>query len=566
MKKILVLIIIVFPALFVKAQIPYDQTDFVSPLHIPLVLAGNFAELRTNHFHTGLDIKTKGVEGYRIYAIDSGYVSRISISHWGYGKAIYIDHPNGYTSVYAHLSRFPDKIEEYLRKKQFEQQTETITIYPDSTDLIVSKGEIIAYSGNSGSSTAPHLHFEIRETKSEKPVNPLLFNFPIQDNIKPTLFNVKVYPIDGAKVDNAASAKVYALTGSNGNYKLTQSQPITVSGPIGFGIHTIDKLNAAANKCGIYQIQLKVDNQLIYSQKMEKLDFSTNRYINAHKDYDEYHKNRRSFHKSFLSKNNKLEIYDSVKNRGVFDFEDTLVHDIKYIVIDSYGNKSELFFKVKSEKGYVPKIEIDNVDALSDNTLNSENCEVYLPKETVYDDINLKVNESKTTEANSNKVVIGDPDVPVQHYFVMKIKTAGIPANYQDKALIAEVSKKNALIARGGEFKDGWVETKVKSFGTYEVILDTIAPTILPLNFNDGSNVSSKTSISWKIGDNLSGIEDYDVYVDGEWKLANYNPYRAQLVLNFDKYNKIAKGEHEIKVVVKDERNNITIWTGKITR
>ena len=190
------LIVVVFLLTFQQyyTQVEYDKTDFVAPMHIPLILAGNFAELRSNHFHTGLDIKTKGSEGYRIYAIDSGYVSRINISHWGYGRALYITHLNGYTSVYAHLSRFPDKIEKYLRKKQFEMETETITIYPDSLDLLVSKEEIVAYSGNSGSSGGPHLHFEIRETETEKAVNPLLFGFDVKDDIRPTVSNIKLYP------------------------------------------------------------------------------------------------------------------------------------------------------------------------------------------------------------------------------------------------------------------------------------------------------------------------------------------------------------------------------------
>ena len=289
-------------------QVEYDKTDFVAPMHIPLILSGNFAELRSNHFHTGLDIKTKGSEGYRIYAVDSGYVSRINISHWGYGKAIYVTHPNGYTSVYAHLSRFPEKIEKYLRKKQFEKQTETITVYPDSLDLLISKEEIIAYSGNSGSSGGPHLHFEIRETETEKAVNPLLFGFDIKDDIRPTVSNIKIYPLDNGFINGKDIAKVYPTTGSFGEYRLKDNPAIEVDGEIGLGVHTIDKLNGAGNKCGIYTIELFVDDSLVFRQTMEKIDFFTNRYINAHKDYNEYHVKKRSFHRSYVSDNNKLDI------------------------------------------------------------------------------------------------------------------------------------------------------------------------------------------------------------------------------------------------------------------
>ena len=318
--------------------------NLYAPLHIPLILSGNFAELRSNHFHTGLDIKTKGSEGYRIYAVDSGFVSRINISHWGYGKAIYVTHPNGYTSVYAHLSRFPDKIEKYLRKKQFENETETITVYPDSSDLLVSKEEIIAYSGNSGSSGGPHLHFEIRETETENAVNPLLFGFDVKDDIRPTVSNIKIYPLENGFINGKDIAKVYPTVGTSGEYRLKDNPIIEVDGEIGLGVHTIDKLNGAGNKCGIYTIELFVDGSRVFRQTMEKIDFFTNRYINAHKDYNEYHLKKRSFHKSFVSENNKLELYDGLINKGKLSFEDDTIHQLKYVIKDTYGNTSNCKF------------------------------------------------------------------------------------------------------------------------------------------------------------------------------------------------------------------------------
>ena len=266
-------------------QVDYKMVDFRSPLGIPLILSGNFAELRFNHFHTGLDIKTNGSENYRIYSVDTGFVSRINISHWGYGKAIYVDHPSGYTSVYAHLSRFPSKIESYLRKKQFELEKETVTLYPNSDDLKVSRGEVIAYSGNTGGSSGPHLHFEIRETESEKPVNPMLFNFDIEDNLSPTIYHVKFYPIKNALINGSANEKLIKVVGDNNNYTIQNS--VSASGLIGLGIHAIDKLNGASNKCGVYRISLFLDDELIFEQVMNKLDFNTKRYINAHKDYNE---------------------------------------------------------------------------------------------------------------------------------------------------------------------------------------------------------------------------------------------------------------------------------------
>lgn len=555
-------ILFCFCTFYGNAQVAYDKTNFEAPLHIPLVLSGNFAELRANHFHSGLDIKTNGAEGYRIYAVDSGYISRISISHWGYGKAIYVDHPNGYTSVYAHLSRFPEKIETYLRKKQFEEETETITIYPDSTEINVSKGEIIAYSGNSGSSGGPHLHFEIRETKTEYPVNPLLFGFDIKDDIKPTISNIKVYPLTNGFVDGRNKPKLFPTSGAHGAYSLREGAVIEVDGEIGFGVHTIDKLNGAGNQCGIYTIELFKDDTLVFMLKMEKLNFYTTRYINTHMDYTEYNKLKRSIHKSFVEGNNKLAIYDSTYNKGKIQFTNSGNHNMKYIVKDVYGNTSELNFTVKSnpsmEKEVTTIEEVgDTIAYKNDVVIEKDNFKVYLPENSVYQDLKASYKEEGIGKSVANLHEFGNSEIPVQHYFVMKIKTQNIPKNMENKATVVEVSKdKRKVFAKGGEFKDGWIETKVRAFGDYTVKIDSIAPSITPVNISEGKNISSASNIQFKIFDNLSGIEDYDVYIDGKWMLANYVPKRGTLTLTFDNYNKVEAGNHKLKVVVKDERGN----------
>lgn len=554
------------------AQTNYKDLNLTAPMHIPLILSGNFAELRSNHFHTGLDIKTKGAEGYRIYAVDSGYISRINISHWGYGRAIYVTHPNGYTSVYAHLSKFPKKVEKYLRQKQFEQETETITIYPDSADLVVSKEEIIAYSGNSGSSGGPHLHFEIRETESEKAVNPLLFGFDIKDDIKPMVSNIKIYPLTYGYVNGRDVTKVFPTTGSGGKYTLRDNPVIEVDGEIGIGVHTIDKLNGAANKCGIYTIELFADDTLVFRQTMEKIDFFTNRYINAHKDYDEYHINKRSFHKSFVSDNNQLELYDGLKNKGRLTFEDDTVHKMKYVIKDTYGNTSIVNFKLKSnskmERVTSPISTLgDEITIAEDNAIEKDGFKAYLPENSVYQDLKARYKEEEMSKTVSGLHQFGNSKIPVQHYFIMKIKIQNIAKNMEDKAVIVSVSDdKRKVFAKGGEFKDGWVETKVRAFGDYAVKIDSVAPVVTPVNISDGKILSTAKSIQFKISDNLSGIETYDAFVDGKWVLGNYVPKRATYTIPFDSYNNVAKGKHKLKVVVIDERGNETVKEYNFTR
>lgn len=554
-------ILVVFVSKSVLAQVPYEETNFSSPLGIDLILAGNFAEMRSNHFHTGLDIKTNGREGYKIYAIDSGYISRINISHWGYGNALYISHPNGFTSVYAHLSTFPPKVLDYIRKKQFSNESETIQVYPGKEDLPVSKDEVVAYSGNSGSSTAPHLHFEIRETGTEKPVNPLLFNFDIKDTKKPVLLDVKIYPLEGGLINGKKKEYNVDLVGSDGKYKRQYDLPIKVKGKIGLAINTIDYLDGAGNKCGIYTIELAVDQDIVFKQKLEKLDFSTNRYINTHSDYLGYRLNKQSYHKSFLSENNKLEIYELIQNKGRIEFDDTLVHTLTYTVKDVYGNTSIVSFTIKSEGLNEAENELtpegEFIDASERSLVSQNGFEAELPKNAVYEDLKYQYQQSQISNSFAPLHQFHDDYTPVQKYFVLRLKSVGIPEGKEDKALIVEMSKnKKVAYAKGGEYKDGWVETQVRSFGDYTIKLDTVPPVINPVNISDGKNMSGHDFIQFKIADNLSGIEDYDVYVDGEWKLTFYNVRKGTLTMLFDDYNNVEKGEHKLKVKLKDERSN----------
>ena len=350
-------ILLLFVLLFqtqIFAQKLYPKDYFLSPLDIPLLLSANFAELRSNHFHGGLDFKTQGVEGKNIYAVADGYVSRIRISPTGYGNALYITHQNGYTTVYGHLKSFRKDIRDDVRKAQYDSTRYVIDYYPDSSKFVVKKGEIVALSGNTGSSGGPHLHFEIRDKNSEIQFNPLFFNFNVVDNVKPTIYSLKIYPIDYRSLINEKNAEIILPVIKNENgYSISSTTPIQLSGNIGFAVSTNDFLNNSSNKCGIYSIELQQNNKYIYSFKLDEISLKNTKYINAHMDYVEHENKSKDFHKAFRLPNNRLEIYsDTIVNNGIINFNNDSIHKIKIIVKDVYQNASVLSFDIKSKQNF----------------------------------------------------------------------------------------------------------------------------------------------------------------------------------------------------------------------
>ena len=379
-----------------------NTVDFRSPLGIPLYLSSNFAEIRTNHFHSGIDIKTQGVVGKNVYAIDDGYVSRISVSSGGYGKALYITHLNGYVSVYGHLKNFNEKITRYLRRKQYEQERFKVSLYLRTDFISVKKGEIIAQSGNTGFSGGPHLHFEIRDAQTEHPLNPLLFGFDVKDTKPPKILKIYLYPVGkNTAIDGKNADKVWQVQAFKGAFSLKGKKIPQVHGQVGFGIQAFDYANNSHNRIAPYSIELQVDSTTIYQHILNEFSFYETRDINSHIDYSRRIRHKTKIHRIFTAPNNRLSIYKQLKNRGVVEFTDGKIHHIKFIVRDVKGNQSVLKFKVKSlakQPKLSAKKQIYSMAMPYDkaNYVIKKDVRISIPKNGLYDSLFFTFSKSNT--------------------------------------------------------------------------------------------------------------------------------------------------------------------------
>lgn len=310
-------------------------------------LAGTMGELRQSHFHAGLDIKTGGVEGLPVYAAADGYISRINVSSFGYGNALYIMHPNGTTTVYAHLQKFANEIHHYVKSEQYSKERFDVELNPDPGQFNVKKGQIIALSGNSGSSGGPHLHFEIRD-KFQKPLNPLKYKFSeIKDNVPPVAVSIAIKTMDvNARVNNQFGYFVFDLSKEGSIY--TIKEPVHISGKVGLEILTYDQMNDSNNKNGVPCIDLFLNDSLIFNQNIETFAFFEGRNILVHSNYQELVRSGKRFNKLYVDHGNDLTIYES-KNRGIIDIIDTADHKVKIKLFDPYNNISTVQFTLSGK-------------------------------------------------------------------------------------------------------------------------------------------------------------------------------------------------------------------------
>ena len=543
---------LIFYLLFFVVLRSYSQPnethkDFQAPLDIPLLLAGTFGELRSNHFHSGLDIKTQKKENFEVKAIGSGFVKRIKISHGGFGKVLYIEHPNGYTSVYAHLKKFAPSIEAYVQKQQYSQETYEIELFPKSNALKINKGEFIALSGNTGSSSGPHLHFEIRETLSQKPINPLLLGFDVADHQRPIIQNLVGYPLSESSVINSLNTPIQLIF-KKVNDSLYSADPVHAIGPIGFGINTIDRQDLAYNQNGIFKISTHLNGSLLQSFEMNKFSFKESSFINTFIDYPRMKTHRQKIIKLFKTKGNKLEFY-TTSNKGSFSVKEGLNYIYSIKVSDFENNSVTLQVPVKgveqiavrSKEKKPGKIILTDRDYL----YTFEKSSVYFAKNTFFEDATIDIKESGDT------LVIENPLVPVYK----NIKISYQPDTIQKGNYLGIVSGKKSIHFVSSDHKNGVFKARTKTLGKYILGRDTIPPTIEPVNFEDGKWVSNYRKLSFIIDDEGTGIGHYRGTIDGKWVLFEYEYKKKSLTFTFDDYP-LEGTKHFIEISVKDMVGN----------
>ena len=538
------------------SQEKYPKNYFQNPLDIPLELSGTFGELRSNHFHAGLDIKTQGKVGFKVFAVADGYISRIKVQQYGYGKTIYITHPNGYTSVYGHLSKFNTKIDAYVKRIQYKKENyETGNIFPKKEAFILKKGQIIAYSGDTGGSGGPHLHFEIRNTKSEHVINPMLFGISIPDSKLPTIQSLLGYPLsEDARINQQNNSHEISIKHmGNGKYIADR---ITASGTIGFGVHVFDRLDNAWNKNGIYSLEMLVNGKRHYYHDVSTFSFAESKYLNLLIDYSYYKRYKRRIQKTFKENKNELSIYKGLINNGKINIKSGFNYTIEIIAKDIIGNSSSLKIPVigkKSNAVFKKQKDTTAYKIIADNfqKFKKENITIAFPKNTFYQDIYLDF------KVDSGVAKVHTPSIPLNKSYTLTFNVSKYTA--QEKEQLYIVNTEYAKYPRyvNTRKKDTTFYTTTKTLGKYTLKMDTLKPDVKILYIDNKQWITSAKTLKVKVSDVDSGIKNWRATIDDSWVLMQYNHKKGILTYNFS--DKILAGsKHIFKIVLSDNVGNTT--------
>ncbi|MFA9214880.1 MAG: M23 family metallopeptidase [Candidatus Methylacidiphilales bacterium] len=580
------LVTVVFTAFLfeINAQ-NYPQNYFRYPLDSLPSLVSPFGGLRDNHFHSGMDLRTNQREGLPVFASADGYVSRIKIQSIGYGKAIYLDHPNGYTTVYGHLQKYSGKIAEWIQNYQYKNQSFEFDYVFEKPVLLVKKGDTIGLSGNSGGSSGPHVHFEIRNTKSEKIINPALFGIIPFDTLNSTIKKVFVYTFvpDGLLLKQELKINNQTITTTNLPNQFIYKKALELPAEMyGFGIEAYDYIHNLTDEKGIYEYSLKSKNKLAFSHTLNQFAFDESKYINAHIDYPFYKIAKTQVQKCFIDDGNEFSTYQTNALKGKIlvtkKTRDTLVFEIKdfnqnkfILLVPIVGlsskidkEKQEYLKSVKGKKAFYP---------LKKNTVKIDGFLFELDSKSIYDTVFYDIFSIKQLQPATNSKIykVYNPSATIHKAASIAIKPSSSALKFKNKLLLAYYFKdRKDFRSAGGNYDGGVVKGKVSNFGYYFVTMDTIAPTIKQIFINTEEALGDSLHFYFEIKDNFSGIGKYEGYLNGKWILLDFDAKSNILTYHFDKiwYNLVAQNKDsklkntaiikpEVLIRVTDKKGNV---------
>lgn len=541
-------IISLFQLLFLQNTFSQDYSNFGmdNPVRIPINLSGSFAEPRTNHFHSGIDIRTGGRIGQKVYSPNDGYVSRIKIQAFGGGKNLYITHNNGYTSVYMHLDSYYGDIGEYVKTYQYRNKTYEFDINVPLDVLSVKKGDLIAYTGNSGSSGGPHLHYEIRDTKTQEILNPLYFGLNYIDNNPPIINQIRFYP---HKLN-------YNINTSKSKNGIRNNDTILIDGDFSLGIYAYDRSQGSTLRNGVYDYKLYVDDTLFWKFNIERFSFDISRYINACIDYNYYKDHGIRFLISKKLPNNLFPYFKAFSNNGIIAFNNNKIKKLRYELRDFSGNMTIFSFYVRNTGKEYQSKSIDEtwVKELfysEYNTYRNKDIIISVPKNSLYENSKLFY-----TNNNDDSFFI-KINSPLHNNMTISFPLPNIDSKLLAKLVIAKKNKNNISFIGNSKNKTH-IYTNTKTYGDFLLALDTIPPSIYSKSFDNNKRLkTNEKSIDFKIFDNISGIKSYNGYLNGEWVLFEYDGKNSLIRYTIDP-NHLIKGENTIEIIVEDQVNNIS--------
>ncbi|GGW61948.1 peptidase M23-like protein [Winogradskyella epiphytica] len=548
----------------VYSQTDYPQDYFRNPLDISLVLSGTFAELRSSHFHGGLDIKTQQREGLKVYAAAEGYISRIKISHYGYGKAIYITHPNGYTTVYGHLQKFSKRLEEYIKYCQYDRESFEVEVFPHNEELLIAPNEVIAYSGNTGGSGGPHLHFEIRDNQ-ERPMNPLLFGLEVQDTTAPYVSGVFAYPKNKDATINGKNKRLQLrlIPQKSGDYEVEQ---ITAHGEIGFGVVSNDKQDLAPNNNGVSNIQTFFNGNKSLEVDFKRFSFSETKHIKRYVDYEHYKTQKAKIQKLFIEKNNPLSLFKDANNKGYVRVEDSTASVYKIRISDYHQNETWVTIPINGKSETILNEQVEDLSnktrlyADKATTLTSGYTTVNFYKNTLYEDAFIDYRVSADT------IFLHEDNIPLQKNFYINYDLSHYKDEDQSKLFVARFYgdyKKPYYVSSS---RKGNVLTGTsRALGRFALAVDTIPPKITPVNFQNKKWMSKYRYLKVKIEDDLSGISKYRATVNGKWILMEYD-YKTNMLVHDFNDNIVKDTKNELKIIVTDNVGNSSTFEATFFR